>query len=141
MLLMLAVVGCVIAVDQASKAIVVARLQEGMAAFVSMGGVRLRHVVNRQHPWGSRRAVLGMTVAWLLVVAGGSAIAAAVEVSWARVALGASIGGATGNLIDGIYRRAVTDFIDLRVWPVFNLADVAIVAGGLLTGWNLLRLA
>lgn len=38
-------------------------------------------------------------------------------------------GGAAGNMIDRIRLGAVTDFIDLRVWPVFNLADSCIVVG------------
>jgi signal peptidase II len=56
---------------------------------------------------------------------------------WA-VTLGLLLGGATGNLIDRIFRApgpgrgAVVDFIDFRVWPVFNLADSAIVVGGML---------
>jgi signal peptidase II len=47
----------------------------------------------------------------------------------ALLALGAAFGGAAGNLVDVLRRRYVFDFIDLRWWPVFNLADVAIVAG------------
>jgi signal peptidase II len=39
------------------------------------------------------------------------------------------IGGALGNLADRVREGAVTDFIDLPLWPTFNLADVAIVAG------------
>jgi len=39
------------------------------------------------------------------------------------------LGGAFGNLIDRIIYGAVTDFIDLKIWPVFNLADVAISIG------------
>jgi signal peptidase II len=56
---------------------------------------------------------------------------------WA-VSLGLLLGGATGNLVDRVFRApgpgrgAVVDFIDFRVWPVFNLADSAIVVGGLL---------
>jgi signal peptidase II len=46
-----------------------------------------------------------------------------------RVALACAGGGASANLIDRLHNGTVTDFIDLRVWPVFNLADVAIVAG------------
>jgi signal peptidase II len=38
-------------------------------------------------------------------------------------------GGAVGNIIDRVFLGGVTDFIDLRVWPVFNLADTAIVVG------------
>ncbi|MDT7546561.1 MAG: signal peptidase [Actinomycetota bacterium] len=57
--------------------------------------------------------------------------------AWA-ITLGLLLGGATGNLADRLFRApgpgrgAVVDFIDFRVWPVFNLADSAIVVGGLL---------
>ncbi len=47
----------------------------------------------------------------------------------AQVGMWAALGGAAGNLLDILRRRAVTDFIDVGWWPVFNLADVAIVAG------------
>jgi signal peptidase II len=42
------------------------------------------------------------------------------------------IGGALGNLADRVRDGAVTDFISLPLWPTFNLADLAIVAGVLL---------
>lgn len=47
-------------------------------------------------------------------------------------ALALIAGGATGNLIDRLIFGGVIDYIDVRVWPVFNLADMAIVAGSLL---------
>jgi signal peptidase II len=42
------------------------------------------------------------------------------------------MGGAVGNLVDRALRGHVVDFIHVSGWPVFNVADVAIVAGGLL---------
>ena len=42
---------------------------------------------------------------------------------------GLLIGGAVGNIVDRIRDGAVTDFLKIPVWPAFNLADVAIVAG------------
>ncbi len=45
-----------------------------------------------------------------------------------RVALALVLGGAVGNLIDRLRLGYVTDFIDIRVWPIFNLADSATVA-------------
>tara|TARA_Y100000310_G_scaffold232222_1_gene234970 strand:+ start:224 stop:658 length:435 start_codon:yes stop_codon:yes gene_type:complete len=39
------------------------------------------------------------------------------------------IGGAVGNLIDRIRVGYVIDFIDFRIWPVFNVADSAIMVG------------
>lgn len=42
------------------------------------------------------------------------------------------VGGALGNIIDRLVRGYVVDFIHLHYWPVFNVADIAIVAGALL---------
>ncbi len=39
------------------------------------------------------------------------------------------VGGATGNLIDRAQFGYVIDFLDFRIWPVFNVADISIVAG------------
>lgn len=43
--------------------------------------------------------------------------------------LGFILGGSSGNLIDRIRQGYVTDFIDFRVWPVFNTGDSAVVLG------------
>lgn len=53
--------------------------------------------------------------------------------------LGLIAGGALGNLIDRIRFHHVIDFFDLRWWPVFNIADIAIVCGGILLVLYLLR--
>jgi len=45
------------------------------------------------------------------------------------VALGLTEGGIAGNLIDRVRIGSVIDFINLHVWPVFNLADMCIVSG------------
>lgn len=52
-----------------------------------------------------------------------------------RVALGLIMGGALGNLIDRLRLGRVVDFLDFRVWPVFNLADTAIVLGAGILVW------
>jgi signal peptidase II len=60
-------------------------------------------------------------------------------------ALGLVLGGALGNLTDralrgpGLLSGRVIDFIDFHVWPVFNLADSAIVVGAILLAWAGLR--
>lgn len=51
------------------------------------------------------------------------------------IAIGAALGGAAGNLTDVMRRCAVSDFIDLRFWPTFNLADAAIVCGLVVAFW------
>lgn len=54
-----------------------------------------------------------------------------------RVSVALMLGGAFGNLIDRIHQGHVTDFIDVGPWPVFNLADSAIVVGLITMGWLL----
>ena len=46
-----------------------------------------------------------------------------------RISLGLQLGGAIGNLMDRLRLGYVVDFIDVGAWPVFNLADSAIVVG------------
>lgn len=58
-----------------------------------------------------------------------------------RLGLAIIAGGALGNLLDRARLGYVVDFIDLRFWTVFNLADVAIVAGTALLLVHLLRRA
>ena len=48
------------------------------------------------------------------------------------VAFSLILAGAIGNLIDRIYFGYVIDFIDFRIWPVFNLADSAITVGAVI---------
>mgnify|MGYP003860072617 CR=1 FL=1 len=54
------------------------------------------------------------------------------------ISLGSLLGGAAGNLIDRLFVGMVTDFIDFRVWPVFNIADSAIVISVILIAYILL---
>jgi signal peptidase II len=49
------------------------------------------------------------------------------------------LGGAVGNLIDRLRVGYVIDFIDLHVWPVFNIGDSAITIGVCLLLWHHLR--
>lgn len=51
---------------------------------------------------------------------------------WGHFALALLVGGALGNLFDRLVYGYVIDFIDVRVWPVFNVADSALVVGTLL---------
>ena len=54
-----------------------------------------------------------------------------------RMRLGVALlsGGAMGNLVDRIRLGAVVDFFDFRIWPIFNVADIAIVLGVGLIVW------
>ncbi|MEL7563643.1 MAG: signal peptidase II [Dehalobacterium sp.] len=58
---------------------------------------------------------------------------------WLRAGIALALGGAFGNLIDRLRFGKVIDFFDFRIWPVFNVADCAIVVGVVLICWELLR--
>lgn len=76
---------------------------------------------------------------WILVVCAVVVVCGALAYIFAHrpqtpivAALALIAGGATGNLIDRLLFGGVIDYIDFKVWPVFNIADIAIVTGSLL---------
>ena len=60
---------------------------------------------------------------------------------WVVSAIGLVMGGMVGNLIDRLRMGHVTDFIDFKVWPVFNIADSAITIGCILIAYRVICLA
>ena len=55
------------------------------------------------------------------------------------VALAVITGGAIGNLIDRMVKGTVTDMFNFHFWPIFNVADIALVLGLLYVGYRLIR--
>ena len=55
-----------------------------------------------------------------------------------KLSLGLLLGGTIGNLIDRVRFGYVTDFIDLSIWPAFNVADSAITIGVILIAYSIL---
>ena len=128
--LLAAVAAVAIVLDQATKALAVARLAE--TAVPLLGGIlQLSLTYNSGSAFGLE------TPAWVAV--GVSVIVCVVilvymlrgagQTRLRGAALGLVLGGALGNLGDRLRAGAVIDFIDLRVWPVFNVADIAISVG------------
>lgn len=60
---------------------------------------------------------------------------------WLRVGAGLLVGGAVGNVLDRIQTGYVVDFFDFRIWPVFNIADIAIVSGVICIIGNMLYMS
>jgi len=56
------------------------------------------------------------------------------------IAFSLILGGAIGNLIDRIIYGYVIDFIDFRIWPVFNIADSSITIGAIMIAWKCFQL-
>jgi len=124
---MLAVIG----IDQATKALVVERIELGERNEV-LPFLDFVHVVNDGVAFGllgdsSRGVVLAVTLAALALVLGWFAFNKSRPLAW--LAVGLLAGGALGNLIDRLARDGVVDFIDFPLWPSFNVADIAITLG------------
>jgi signal peptidase II len=126
-----AVVLAAIAADQLTKLIVSTQLALGESLHV-VGPFYIRHVQNSGIAFGlfaSATAVVtaltAIAVGWMLLYFARSGARHPVL----PVALGLLIGGSASNLIDRVRLGHVTDFLDFRYWPAFNLADSFIVIG------------
>ena len=137
--MLLSVALVVLALDVLTKVLVVARL-EGQDVVELLGGQLLLRV--SRNPGAAFSFAQGATVLFTAIAV--IVIVVILRVSrrlgssgWA-LSLGLLLGGATGNLVDRVFRSpgpgrgAVVDFIDFQVWPSFNIADSAIVCGGIL---------
>ncbi len=62
------------------------------------------------------------------------------DTTLSKSALGLLLGGTVGNLADRLRLGYVTDFIDVGIWPTFNLADSAIVVGAAILAFFFLSL-
>ncbi|MDI7245881.1 MAG: signal peptidase II [Bacillota bacterium] len=133
----------VVAIDQVTK-VLVERAIPGGGGFAALGGaVHITHVRNP----GSAFGVFGSTTVPVLVSVlvavwwVGASLTGAVRRYGSAFEVGSALvlGGAVGNLIDRVRVGYVIDFIDFRVWPVFNLADAAITAGALLVVYAMVR--
>ena len=56
-----------------------------------------------------------------------------------QASLGLQLGGALGNLLDRLQHGHVIDFIDFKIWPVFNVADSSIFVGVVILAFYLWR--
>ncbi|MDP9295433.1 MAG: signal peptidase II [Actinomycetota bacterium] len=136
--LVYAVAAAAYMVDRFSKWLVESHLAGQPPLKVIPGVLQLNYTQNSGGAFG-----LGGSASWLFA---GATIAVSIAIvllsvrvnrSAVAVGMGLVLGGGLGNLTDRIIRGdgfsgRVVDFIDLRVWPVFNVADASIVVGALL---------
>lgn len=123
-------VATVTCIDQASKAALLMRLEPNRSLQLATG-VRLRRVENAGWWAHGVRSPVWLVLLWGVSVAM-SLVLPELGVAGdgvARAGVAIALGGATANLVDRLVRGRIVDFIAIGPWPVFNLADAAIVAG------------
>jgi signal peptidase II len=141
--LLFGVAGVTFAFDQLVKAAARRGLDAGASVPLVGDWVRLTLVHNSGSAFGL------ISSEWALIAVGAAVCAAVLAYAAVGRGLGAApgravpmglvLGGSLGNVLDRIRAGGVTDFIDLRIWPVFNLADIAITVGIGLLAIGLIR--
>ncbi|TVZ03672.1 signal peptidase II [Trebonia kvetii] len=136
-----AVAAFVLAADVVSKALVVAHLRPDQPVHL-LGDVLMLWLTRNPgaaFSVGTGETIVFTAIALAVVVYIARTARKLYSVGWA-VALGLLLGGAMGNLGDrifrapGLFRGNVVDWIAVtKYYPIFNLADSAIVCGGILT--------
>ncbi len=122
----------VLALDQLTKQLALNSLEDGPIDLIA-GVLTLRLTYNSGGAFGLGR---GAPLLFLVATVGVSILILVwarklTDIRWA-IPFGLVLGGGLGNLADRVLRDlggGVVDFIDLHVWPVFNVADSAIVVG------------
>jgi len=156
-------VALLIAVDQLTKKLVVGSLavNEAWAPIPALGKVfTITHVQNTGIAFGQLHGL-----GWVFLVVNIAVLVGVIAffpqiptgLLSLRVASGLIIAGDLGNMIDrlrtaahimgegatfwaALSRASVTDMFDFKIWPVFNVADMCLVAGVITVGWVMWRM-
>lgn len=130
----LAACGVIVAVDQGTKALATSLIDRGerveILPFLAFENVRNKGIA---FGLGGDISVIVIAATVVLLVGLLAFLARRSQTGWLLwLPAALLVGGALGNLADRARDGAVIDFIELPLWPTFNLADVSIVAGVLL---------
>ncbi|MCC6225626.1 MAG: signal peptidase II [Microthrixaceae bacterium] len=131
----------VLAVDQVSKSWAVERLSpEGSPGIELVGGLAFRLAFNKGmafSQWQGGGPFIALVAVGIISVL--IWFSRSIHRRWHLLLVGVVIGGAAGNLVDRAFRAGegflggrVVDFVYVGWWPTFNVADAAIVVGGIL---------
>jgi signal peptidase II len=137
-LVLYGIAALVYAIDRVTKVLVEANLQDRPPVELIPGVLELRFTTNPGGAFGIFGDLSWLFVLISVVVVGAIVFASRnLPTTISAVGLGLVLGGAIGNLTDRLLRGPalggeVVDFIDLQVWPVFNLADTGVVVGAAL---------
>lgn len=122
----------IVSADQFVKAIITASMTPGESIPILKHVFHVTYVQNPGAAFGilpNQR--LFFLIAGVAILIGAIMIYSRLKKSDTLMRLGmiSMISGASANLIDRFQNGLVVDFLDFRVWPVFNIADIAIVFG------------
>lgn len=124
----------ILGIDQLTKWLIVTNLQVGESHPFIGQWLKLTYVQNRGAAFGMLQGY-----SWFFLMAAGLVVVAFIVYNARykvpdplRWWMGLVVAGAVGNFIDRFRFGYVIDFFDLGWWPVFNMADAAIVTGGIL---------
>lgn len=134
------IAGVILLADQLTKAWIVAGFDAGQSVPFIAHLLHLTYIQNTGAAFGLFRGQQALFIACSLAV-----IVWILwewrKKQWDSLTLWAAafiLGGAVGNLIDRLRLGYVIDFLDLRIWPVFNVGDSAITVGVVLILWQTL---
>jgi signal peptidase II len=138
----------VILADQLSKAWIRANLDTGQSLF-DAGFLQLVHIHNTGAAFGIfQNHTLTLTIVNSVGVVIILLLVFVLQGRWSfldsllvRSGIGLVLGGTIGNLIDRFRLGYVSDFIDFKVWPAFNIADAAVTVGVIIIAYRILYLA
>ncbi len=118
--------------DQLTKILVMANFKVHESRPVIQNIFHFTYVTNRGGAFSllSKYPLFFKILGLLLVIAGIVYLTKIIKMpTLLQTCLGLLMGGTIGNLIDRFRFDTVVDFLDFRVWPVFNIADIAICVG------------
>jgi signal peptidase II len=122
----------IVIIDQFSKQYIVQHMLVGMSIPVINDIFHITYILNAGAAFGLLQyqtyflRIVAVIILGLIIYYYNKVLTQSTLLKWGA---GLLSGGAVGNLIDRFRTGYVVDFFDFRIWPVFNVADIAIVTG------------
>lgn len=135
-----AIVGALVLIDQLTKFLASAnlKLSESYSIFKGIFHLTLAHNSGAAFGFFKQRAAVFIFVSVVVIILIlFYAKKFRYDYRYTRAGLILILAGAAGNLIDRLRLGYVVDFLDFRIWPIFNFADMCISLGGLLLIYHL----
>jgi len=132
----------VVMLDQITKYMIVSNMTEGMSIPIIDQVFHLTFVLNPGAAFGMLEhnreffIIMAIVVLMFVVYMRKKILEEPLPI---QIGIALFVGGALGNLIDRMKTGLVVDFFDFRIWPVFNIADIAICLGVGVMIWSIIR--